>query len=81
MVELHWGMGSSAGVFLLLIAGEFPGVFALVVGEFPHSAKDLLLFAGGLPKYCNNCITRQSPPPLLLAVISKTHLVVAYLHL
>lgn len=36
MVELHWGMASSAGVFLLLIAGEFPGVFALVVGEFPE---------------------------------------------
>ena len=57
MVELHWGMGSSEGVFLLLIAGEFPGVFglvlgdfpgvfALVVGEFPLPAEDLLLFTG-----------------------------------
>ena len=41
MVELHWGMGSSAGVFLLLIVdfqppvGKFLGIFALIVGEFP----------------------------------------------
>ena len=33
MVELHWEMGSPAGVFLLLIAEEFLGVFALAVGE------------------------------------------------
>ena len=56
MVELHWGVGSSAGVFLLLIvgefpgifaliAGEFPGIFALIVGEFPLLAEDFILFA------------------------------------
>ena len=35
MVELHWEMGSSTRMFLLLIAGEFPKVFALVVGDLP----------------------------------------------
>ena len=46
MVELHWGMGSSTGVFLLLIVGEFPWIFALIVGEFPLLAEDFLLFVG-----------------------------------
>ena len=46
MVELHWGMGSSAGVFLLLIAEEFLEGFALAAGELPPPAKDLLLFVG-----------------------------------
>ena len=57
MVELHWGMGSSAGVFLLLIAEEFlkvfavaagglPGVFVPAAGELPPPPEDLLLFAG-----------------------------------
>ena len=51
MVELHWGMGSSAGVFLLLIVdfqppvGKFLGIFALIVGEFPLLAEEFLLFA------------------------------------
>ena len=51
MVELHWGMGSSAGVFLLLIVdfpllvGKFLGILALIVGEFPLLAEEFLLFA------------------------------------
>ena len=36
MVELHWEMESSAGVFLLLIAEEFLEVFALAVGGPPE---------------------------------------------
>ena len=72
MVELHWGMGSSAGVFLLLIAEEFlegfslaggglPEVFVLAAVELPPG---VLVLAGELPPGVFIPAAGELPPPV-----------------
>ena len=68
MVELHWGMGSSAGVFLLLIAEEFIEGFTLAAGELPEV---FLSAVGELPPGVLVLAAGELPPGVLVPLLGN----------